>query len=70
MKYQDLPITGRVWQWRQFSLRLSLRNLLVCSFLLALALMLGCYAMTVGRLPIGIPQVLAALSGSGDELNA
>jgi len=67
MKYQNLSITGRVWQWRQFSLRLSPRNLLVCFVLLVLALMLGCYAMTVGRLPIGIPQVLAALSGSGDE---
>lgn len=44
----------------------SLRLILVCSALLLLILILGCYGMTVGRLHITVPQVFNALFGTED----
>ncbi|NNS10142.1 iron chelate uptake ABC transporter family permease subunit [Erwinia sp. JH02] len=67
MKQNAFPLSGCVWQWRAFSLRYHPRNVVVCLLLLAIALLLGCFAMTLGRLPIGVAQVLSALSGRDDD---
>ncbi|KQN53819.1 MULTISPECIES: iron chelate uptake ABC transporter family permease subunit [unclassified Erwinia] len=63
---QEWTVSGSVLRWRGVSLRYSARNVTVCAALLLLALVMGCYAMTVGRLPISAGQLFSALSGHGD----
>jgi len=62
-----LPIRGRVFRTRFFSVRVDPRALAVCGILTALITVFGCWAISVGDFPIPISEVIKTLLGSPTE---
>lgn len=60
IKIITIPAGGR-------TLRIDKRNLGVALGFLVIALLVGCFSLTVGESDVSIPEVLAALGGHGSE---
>lgn len=56
-----------VLRWRRVSMRLHPRTLVVCAVLGALTLVLAVWSVTLGTMPLSVGEVLAALTGGGDD---
>ncbi|SJM65249.1 iron chelate uptake ABC transporter family permease subunit [Gulosibacter sp. 10] len=69
MTRTEAPPRRAVWRTRRFSVLVSPRLVAVTAVLLALLLVLGVFAMTVGSLDISMGDVLSALFGGEDGRN-
>lgn len=63
----DLPFTTRLWRWRQWSLRVSLRALAVAMMLFVIVALSFAISLSMGTLNLSLTQVFASLTGASSN---